>query len=393
MADVQSISPGAIAQAGTDGGPGFALSKTEWISIQTYVTDGLALPTDDTHFRNSLGAGAPSDLSDFTQLITAYQGINTHCTTWQNTVFPAAVSLASDVYTYGMNKAPVYYPPILKEAQILEDDPNNADAKAALKAILDVLQGAATGYATKAGAVATQIQQFSNDSSTDQSTLVGPNGDAGLVKYYNDKYGTASADVTEINKELDAQRKILESANAEYNHDVVVASTTPTYAWVWPFGTVAAAVVAGIYGHKAVEALDEAHAAQAKINTLTAQLQADTNLMIAIHTASIGMNRIVNDLAKALPVVQKMQGVWGGLAHDLNTIAGLIDTDIRQVPPIIMNLGVDEAVKAWHNVALNADAFRVNAYVKDSGGPSDTMEAWKVANQMSSTSAPVLVAA
>jgi hypothetical protein len=158
---------------------------------------------------------------------------------------------------------------------------------------------------------------------------------------------------------------------------------------VWPFGTIAAAVVAGIYGHKAVEALDEAHAAQAKIDSLTAQLQADANLMIAIHTASIGMNRIVGDLAAALPVVQKIQGVWGGIAHDLGTIAQLIDADIRQVPPIIMSLGVDEAVKSWHNVALNADAFRVNAYVKESGGPATSMLAWKVANQLSSASAPV----
>ncbi|MFL5680947.1 MAG: hypothetical protein ACJ77B_10145, partial [Chloroflexota bacterium] len=42
--------------------------------------------------------------------------------------------------------------------------------------------------------------------------------------------------------------------------------------------------------------------------------------------------------------------------------------DIRQVPPIIMSLGVDEAVKSWHNVALSADAFRANAYVTESGG-------------------------
>lgn len=393
MAEVLSINPGAIAAEGTDGGPGFALSKTEWISIQTYVTDALALPIDVTQFRNSLGPGAPTDLSDFTALISAYQAINTHCTTWQNTVFPAAVSLASDIYSYGMNKAPVYYPPILKEAQILEGDPDNADAKAALKAILDVLQTAATGYATKASGVAAQIQQFANDTAADQSTLVGPNRDAGLVKYYNDKYGTASADVIEINKELDAQRLILAAANAEYDHDVVVAATTPTYAWVWPIGTIAAAVVAGIYGHKAVEALDQARAAQAKINSLADELQADAKLMVAIHGASIGMNRIVSDLAAALPVVQKIQGVWGGIAHDLDAIAHLIDADIRQVPPIIMSLGVDEAVKSWHNVALNADAFRVNAYVKESGGPAASMLAWKVSDQLSSAFAPVPVAA
>src|SRR4051794_7316825 len=190
-----NIAPAAIAQPGETGGPAFCLAKSEWIAVQTFVTDGLALPIDMTAFKNSLGPGAPSDLSDFNQLITAYQSINGNCTNWQNTIFPATVSLASDIYDYGMNKAPVYYPPILKEANILVSDPTNAQALAALKAILSSLQGSASGYATKAAGVAKQIQDFANATAADQTTMVGPQGGAGLVKYYNDKYGTASAEV------------------------------------------------------------------------------------------------------------------------------------------------------------------------------------------------------
>ncbi len=382
-----NIGPSALADPGTKGGPGFILSKTEWIEIQTYVTDALALPTNDSEFKKSLGAGAPSDLSDFKQLIQAYQDINSHCTTWQKTTFPNTVNLASTVYDYGTNKAPVYYPPILKEAKILENDPDNEDAKKALKAILDNLQGTANDYAGQASAAQKEIQDFADNTQKDKTTLVGPKGDKGLVKYYNDKYGKTSKDVEEINKELTAQRTILDAANKEYNHDVVVAATTPSYAWIWPLGTIAAAVVAGVYGHKAVEALDRAKAAQAKIDNLTDKLAADANLMIAIHSAQIGMNTIVQSLSAALPVIQKIQGVWGGIASDLANISKLIDSDIRKVPPIIMNLGVDEAVKAWHNVAQVANAYRINAYVKTEGGPSATMEAWKVRNLIASKAA------
>jgi len=62
---------------------------------------------------------------------------------------------------------------------------------------------------------------------------------------------------------------------------------------------IAAAVVAGIYGARAVEALDRARAAQGKINELAASLAADANLMTAINSAQIGMNRIVADVAAA----------------------------------------------------------------------------------------------
>lgn len=393
MTDQVNIGPAAIAEASESGGPGFCLAKSEWIAIQTYVTDGLALPTDDAGFRNSLGAGAPDSLADFEQLIAAYKTLNQHCATWQNSVFPASVSLASDVYDYGANKAPVYYPPILAQAQILQDDPSNAQAAATLKAILDTLQATASGYAAKAQTVAKQIQQFADDSEADQSILVGPHGDAGLVKYYNDKYGTASAEVVEFNKEIEAQRLILDSANAEYDHDVVVASTTPTYVWVWPFGTIAAAVVAGVYGDKAVKALERARAAQEQINTLSAKIAADAALMSAIFVASNGMGKIVRELAAALPAIQKIEGVWGAMSDDLTNISKMIDTNIRDVPPIIMGLGVDVAVKAWHNVALNADAYRHNAYVKESGPPTLTMLGWKVATQFSPAPLPLPVAA
>ncbi len=383
---VLNIGPSAIADPGTAGGPGFTLSRPEWVAIQTYSTDALALPTTDETFRKSLGPGAPDNLSDFTQLIEAYKTINGHVTTWDKQVFPASVDLASDVYQYGMTKAPVYYPPILKEADILADNPDDEHAKAALKAILDNLKKDAQDKADRAAGVAKQIGQFAADTESDRITMVGTDGKGGLVKYYDDKYGTTSSEVADLTKEIDAQRQILKAADEEYDHDVVVAATTPTYAWVWPVGTIAAAVVAGVYGKRAVEALDRARAAQAKINELAAKLAADANLLVAIHSAEIGMNTIVRDVTAALPVIQKIQGVWGGMASDLGAISAMIDNDIRNVPAIIMSLGVDEAVKAWHNVALNADAYRVNAYVKQEAG-AQSMAAWKLATQVASVRA------
>ncbi|WP_025739024.1 alpha-xenorhabdolysin family binary toxin subunit A [Salinivibrio socompensis] len=367
-----NIGPGAMADAGTEGGPGFSLSKREWLAIQVYVTNALSLPTNQQEFKNSLGPGAPDDLSDFDKLIACYSDINIHCTAWQNDTFPTSVSLASQVYAYGINKVPIYYPAINKETAILVDDPDNENAKKALKAILDNLEKTAKGYANSAAEVASAIRKFADQTSADQTTLVGPKGDAGLVKYYNDEYGSKSAEVRSLTEEIKAQGVVLATAQEEYEHDVIVASTTPTYGWIFPVGTIAAAVVAGVYGDKAVKALDRAKAAQKKIDELNEQRAADANLINAIHLAEQGMGQISRELAGALPVIQKIEGIWGGIADDLASIAKLIDTDIRQVPPIIMNLGVDEAIKAWHNVALAANAYRLNAYIQETGKPSET---------------------
>jgi hypothetical protein len=379
-----NIGPDAIADAGVAGGPGFTLSRPEWITLQTYCTNAAALPTTDEAFRKSLGDGAPVDLSDFTQLIAAYKGINTHAAGWTQTTYPAAVALASDVYQYGTSKVPSYYPQLLAEAKVLVSNPNDEPAKAALKAILDHLRDDTQSRAKRAGEVVIQIARFAADTETDRAILVGPDGSAGLIKYYNDKYGKASEDVVKLSKEIEAEGKVLSQANAEYDHDVVVAATTPTYAWVWPFGTVAAAVVAGVYGRRAVEALERARAAEAKIASLQAKLAADARLMVALHGAGIGMEAITRNISESLPVIQKMQGVWGGISADLGALASMVDDDIRNVAPIIMELGIEATVRAWANVAAAANAFRINAYVKED--PKATMIAWKVRTQFASPS-------
>jgi hypothetical protein len=379
-----SIAPGTLATPGTPGGPAFTLSRTEWLAVQTYVIDALSLPITMDQFKNSLGPGAPSDLSDFTQLVSAYATINGHCTTWQQTTFPTTVSLASDIYEYGVNKVPVYYPAILKEAQILSDDPNNADAAKALAAILDNLQGTASGYQTKATAAYNAVKTFADQSLADQGTLIGPQGETGLKKYYADKYGATSKDVQQLTLSLAAEKLALAGDQEEYRQDVIIAATTPTYAWVFPLGTIAAAIVAGIYGHKAVEALDRAKDDQDQIDRLNAELAADANLINAINLATDGITGISGALKAALPVIQKIEGVWKGLSDDIASIVSLINTDIRQVPPIIMNLGVSEATTAWYNVGQAAYQYRLNAFVTTSGGAVASMEAWKMRRMVAS---------
>ena len=356
------IGPGAIATPSVSGGPAFSLSATEWIAIQNYVINALALPVTMDEFSKSLGPGAPADTSDFTQLVSAYSNINDHVTVWQDDTFPASVSLASNIYSYAQ-QVPTYYNPILPLAEKLTANPDDQATKDKLTAILGVLSKEAQGYESKAADVAAQIETFAKQTQSDKVVLSGTDGKGGLLKYYDDKFGSTSAEVEELTKEIKAQKIVLDAANKEYDHDVIVAATSPTYAWIFPVGTIAAAVVAGVYGDKAVKALGRARAAQQKINELSDTLAADANLMVAINTAESGLINIMGPLNAALPVIQKIQGVWGAIADDLTNISSLIETNIAEALPIIMDLGVESAITAWTAVGQSADAYRVNAYV------------------------------
>jgi len=363
-AQAPSIGPGAIAKPATAGGPSFALSATNWIAIQTYVLEGLALPTTDDKFKEFLGKGAPSNLSDFKPLLECFSQIHDQCSTWQTKVYPDSVSLASDVYDYGTHKAPTFFPPINKLATKLIDKPNDPDATTQLKALLTSLSTDAQQRADKATAVKTQIQKFANDTLASRTTLSGtPDKPGGLVKKYRDEYGDKSKEVTELNKEIAAQKTVLQQATEEYNHDVVVAATTPTYVWAWPIGTIPAIVVAGVYGARAVDALNRLNAAKQKVSEMQDKVAADALLMISLSTIETSTSRILNDLNAALPIIELIEGVWGGIADDLQNLVKQIDIDIRQALPILMSLGVDETLRSWHDVALRADAYRTNCYV------------------------------
>ncbi len=362
MTTTSSIGPGAIATPSVKGAPRFSLSNSDWLAIQVYVENALTLPTDMAGFVQSLGDGAPSDPSDFDRLVTAYSNIHDHVTVWKNEVFPETVSLASDIHNYAQ-EAPTYYNPILPLANKLVENPNDEQTKAQLAAVLQVLIKSATDKHDAAAAVVTKIQTFANQTEDDKRTLSGVDNKGGLVKYYNDKYGATSTEVQQLTDDITAQTIILNAANKEYKHDVIVASTTATYAWVPLVGFIAAATVAGVYGDKAVKALDRAHAAQKKIDTFNAQLAADVRLMAAINLAEGGISNILGPLNAALPVIQHIQGVWGAISDDLGNITSLIENNIQDALPIIMNLGVEAALNAWTAVGQEADAYRTNAYI------------------------------
>lgn len=360
-----SIGPGAIATPSEVNGPGFALAASEWYAIQTYVITAQSkeiMPHTSADFKAYLGSGAPSDMTPFNPLIKAYKDIYDHVKVWQDDTFPQSVSLASDVVAYAQ-QAPTYYNPILPLAQKLTTNPDDQPTKDKLKAILSVLTNSANGYQKKAAEVASKIKTFADQTMADKIVLVGTDGKTGLFKTYDDQYGSTSADVVELNKQLVAQQLVLDSANAEYEHDVIVAATSPTYAWIFPFGTIAAAVVAGVYGKKATDALDRAHAATQKIKELNAKKQADAYLMMSLYTSQIGLSKNVESISAALPVIQKIQGVWAAISDDLSNISKLIETNIAEALPIIMDLGVDAALTAWVAVGKEAQAYRVNAYV------------------------------
>lgn len=384
-ASLYNIGPDAIADPGVGGGPGFALSRPEWIALQTACINAAALPTTRGAFCRSLGDGAPADPTDVARLVEGFQAIGIHAARWTQTVYPAVVALAGEVCQYGTSTVPSYYPQLLAEATVLSRHPDDEQAKVALEAILDHLRGDTEGQAKRVGEVVEQLNGFEADTDADRAAMLAADGDRGLARHYTDWYDQPDPEVAGLLQGFAADVRLLGSVDDAYARDVVLASSTPRYAWVWPFGTVASAVVAGEYGHRAVEALERARSAEAKIAGLQAASAARVRLRLALHGALSETETIIRDIAECLLVIKRMQGVWSGISADLEALASMVDDDIGKVVMIMMELGIEESVSAWAEVAEAASLFRANAHVVED--PEATMVAWKVRTQFASSTA------
>jgi hypothetical protein len=358
------LGPGQL-DTGTDP---FVLASADWLAIQRYVTAALALPVTDDAITSYFVLGTGDSPTNYQDILTAFQAMAAHCGTFKQSTFPASVALATDIVDYDRNVS-VYYAALENLLPQLQAASPSDQVKQEFKAILDQRALEAAGYRDKATAVAKALGDFATETEQDGDTI------STLVTSYNTKLGATSTDRQQLEQSIATWTDTLNQAQAQYDHDVIVSATTPAYAWVglpfFPVGLIAAAIVAGIYGSAAVKAQNEIKAARGQIAALQQQVQRDITITASLKAAETAMGTIQASLKAALPIIQKIEGVWDALAGDLSNLGDLIVNDIENALPILMDLGIQAAMKQWDAVAAEANDYRVNAFITVSGSPTD----------------------
>jgi hypothetical protein len=346
-----NIGPGQLKSKGP-----FVLARPEWLAVQCYVTSALNLPTDQATLKASLPGDPPGGMDQFNDLLTAYKTMHDRCSFWNSHTLPDSVSCASDIVHYN-EKVPIYYGALTKLLPKLQLNPPDPTAVAQFKAILDNLSADAKGYADHAASVKTAMTAFDTETKTDAAAI------RTLHTTYQKKLGDQSPVIQQLSSQITQDKADMRSAYDEYNHDVIVAATSAAYAWVFPAGTIAAGIVAGIYGKKATDALARARGLSTAIDTLNTELRSAAILMSDLTRINVDLGDIGGKIDAAVPALDKMRGAWEGISSDLDNIRTVIANDIGKAPAIIKSLGIDTAIADWAAVAAEADQYRVNAYI------------------------------
>ncbi len=341
MAEKQEwkVAPGGVAKKDNP----FLIDATLWNAINVYVYNGVKVPEN-----------APQ-----TDLSGAYALIREHTRKWRDVTFPKSLSVADDIVDYG-SKAPRLFAALSDAGdKIMEAADGSFEYEAAKKrfvAILNRLIDDAAKHAANAVEVKDLVLAFRSQTIDDHNSI------KTIHKKYDTELGVGSAKEQQVKDEIAQLQAAAAALNDEYNQAVVVAATSPTYAWVFPVGTISAIVVAGVYGDKAVKLKEAIDNVNAKLGTLDAEQKQRAELLALLRLAvnsSAGIEKLMGPACDAL---DKVAGTWNAIAADLKKLRDFI-TNMRGGFDLYF-VDIPQAIDDWKSLAEKADAYRANAFIK-----------------------------
>jgi|GEM_PF-1443961 len=361
---------GSFTKTNSKGNKAFTMSSASWLTLQTYCNNVNTLPTTLAALKTKMGAGAPADMSDYQKLVDLYANMEAQSSHFTGTLYPSIVNLASDIYHYA-ESVPEYYgglQELIKQLSTVPAPTGDAlkQIQTNLVAVLDQLASTIQPFITNAGAAKKDLNKFVTNLNGYLTTLGSntplPDG-SGYWKYYHTEYGANSAQVTQLTQEIATQTANLHHYQNEYNHDVVVAATSATYGWFFPFGTIAAGITAGVYGAKATKAKHAIAATSSLIASLNQQEQADMNLMQDLNLVTTQVQQVHDEGSAALTILEGMEGNWSDIASDLSNLSNLLKTDFEGTCGFLLQLDFNSAITDWKNLQQEANVYRTNAFI------------------------------
>lgn len=211
-----------------DGKEKLILDSSERLDLQRYVLEGMTLPCNNEALKAAFLL-QDSMLKDFSDLLKAFKEIQVHCETFYKGAYTQSVDLASCIIEFDAS-AKTYLKGIATIADDFEHGRVTAEyAEKAVSALIDVLDNQLGKFIVNCENVCKGVSDFLNETYQDNVTLNGRDGKSGLNKTYTDKYNLNQEEIQKLHGDLEEAQRELDQVTKEYNYDVVVAATTPTY--------------------------------------------------------------------------------------------------------------------------------------------------------------------
>jgi len=223
--------------------------------------------------------------------------------------------------------------------------------------LLDMIvnkQKEATDYAAQAEEVNTALGKYGSDLAIAEAAIEKVQTEIDSDSKTSQKKIDALQAGAEFEGSIAHWKKLRDENQKEYDHDVVVAATTPTYGWMFPLGTIAAATVAGVYGSRAVAALNKIKDAKLRIEAEKEDLKITLTIRGVQKQALYGIGKAKDHCNAAIKESEVVQSAWysingdlDGVAKQLKNLTGITDEGEKMKSKALVSYYATVAAKKW----------------------------------------------
>ncbi|WP_114785527.1 alpha-xenorhabdolysin family binary toxin subunit A [Vibrio tetraodonis] len=347
------------------------LNEEEWIKLNMLARSASTLPVTQESMRKRFYMSNYVAFDGVYQdLLSNYQNINHISSDWlgdtgyRNRMITLVENLIE--YSHEVNDSSIG---MLQQTQLIVEAAENADylaferVKADLLAILEAMLEDATRYYQDADSLGHGLTDFINSLDAQVQDL---------HRLQSSNKDILDNDGSEASREIDALKQRIDELNSEYRKWVTVAATTPTYAWIFPFGTIAAISTAGAGSAKAVALKNEIQSIREDVIALREEMAHDQAVYLSWNIATDSIENILESTRSALAAQQRLRGGWALISSQLESvIKGINDInsdDVLHDPDnfiaaYLTELEVEKLQSRWENLGNEGEIWLANSDV------------------------------
>ncbi|QHI38839.1 hypothetical protein IMCC3317_42390 [Kordia antarctica] len=336
-----------------------------WHYLQVYSVWGLRIPSNEDTLKSTLKMSNPGKYPFFATMLQGNQKVHEASANFYTNVFPQVIKVGRNL----LNTATDISPSDGDIFGVLIEMLNDKEFEGSLELIKDMQATAAENIeqAEKAeqdlAAFSTQLieaqgilnisdAQLQSDTATSQATIDKAQGGP------------------EVAGSLKNLQKMIDASKKDYEQYVVVASTTVTYVWVPFVGIVAAGIVAGIYGDKAIKELNALDEWTAKFEAANAKLGTALKSNQIQQLAQKSITETISANNTAITQTTVVKNAWEGILNSLGIVKDKVFamTKITDEGEILKTTALVKAYarkagKEWDKLLLPLKELTTNPYI------------------------------
>jgi DNA repair exonuclease SbcCD ATPase subunit len=360
------------------------LAREEWLKLQAFTKMAIHdTPATEELMRGKLKLNPDATLDqDFKDTVNLYGKLKSYCSTFEETIKPQTIGLASDIVQYE-RRVEVIYDRLIKlitdytidhtvsaeKLKKLEDEwkkdrpsPEAEEIKTKFKSYIERLKTEAEERRQKAADLQAKLTAFQTNLNQSKSDF-----NQNFEKYRS-KYETVDKELEQVKRDIKDLEGELALARKKHSDETIVLETAPLYLLIPGVGPI---VMAGVLIGVGVDyglLIESLKGKESKMKEFVKNCGIKQGFFELIKTAKELTDHTAKELAKILPLVDKLVRAWDALTSDLADLSEKLlskaKADSAAEDWDMASMDLEEARKTWAELKEQADQYRRFTEVK-----------------------------